>query len=177
MKKILIVGWGRSGKDEAARFMDNHLGVRYAGSTSWAALPLMAELLKTHPQLAWEHRHENRELWKAACDQFRADNPLLLMQRAFHATPEGRVITGVRDKVELLAAKSRCLFDHIVWIDRTGIPEDPTVTYDASYATDYIRNDGDLRQFHRNVTRWAVQNSIGITPSLYASELLLDPQP
>lgn len=175
--RILVVGWGRSGKDEAARFMNDDLGVKYAGSTSWAALPLMAERLGTHPQLAWEHRHANRQFWKDSCDDFRKENPTLLMQRAFHATPDGRVVTGVRDRIELVVAKEKGLFRHIIWIDRPGVPVDPTVTFTAGDATDYIKNDGDLRQFHRNVTRWAVQNAIGIQPSLYASELLLDPVP
>lgn len=173
--RLLIVGGGRSGKDEAARFFNDHLGVPYAGSTSWAALPLMAEALKTHPQLAWEHRHECRQFWKDTLDTLRRDNPLLLVQRALNSG--GRVVTGIRDKVEIDAAKERGIFRNILWIDRPGVPVDPTVTFDASDATDYVKNDGDLRRFHCNLVRWAIQNGFPVEPSTYAAGLLLEPTP
>lgn len=172
--RLLIVGWGRAGKDECARFMNDHLGLPYGGSTSWAAMPLMAALMKTHPQLAWEHRHENRQFWKDACDRFRENDPLLLIRRALDSTPHARVITGIRDRVEITAAREAQIFRHIVWVERPGVPPDPTVTFDARDATDFIRNDGDLRRFHRNITRWAVQSQLGINPSTYAAALLLD---
>lgn len=173
--RLLLVGWGRCGKDCAAEFMDTHLGLRYCGSTSWSALPLMAEKLGQHPQMAWEHRHENRKLWKDYCDEFRRDNPLLLVQRALNSG--GQVVTGIRDRVEILAAKEAKIFRNILWIDRYGVPVDSTVTFDASDATDYVKNDGDLRRFHCNLVRWAIQSGFPIEPSTYAAALLLEPTP
>lgn len=191
--KLLIVGWGRCGKDEAAGFFNDHLGLPYAGSTSWAALPLMAEKLKLHPQLAWERRHNDRQFWKDSCDVFRKSDPLLLVRRALstplrpcYSAEDGRflggavfgtVVTGIRDVVEITAARKENIFRNILWIDRPGIPCDPTVTFTPGDATDYVRNDGDLRQFHRNLTRWAVYANLNYTPSHYAMELLLDPMP
>ena len=192
-QKLLIVGWGRSGKDEAAGFMNDHLGLPYAGSTSWAALPLMAEKLNTHPQLAWERRHQNRQFWKDSCDEFRRNDPLLLVTRALktsiaptYSSLDGRliggakfgqVVTGVRDAVEIDAAIEKKIFSNIIWIERPGIPQDPTVTYDASRATDLIKNDGDLRRFHCNIVRWALRSSILVKMTHYATELLLEPTP
>lgn len=183
---LLFVGWGRCGKDEAGAFFHSHLGVKCVGSTSWAALPPMAEILNLPQQKAWETRHENRQRWKDECDRLRKDNPLLLINRAFWGcdqvqtlwSPKGRVVTGIRDKAEIDAAKQDCRFKHIVWIDRPGIPEDSTVTFGPEDATDYVRNDGDLRRFHRNLTRWAISVGLdGVTLSDYASSLLLDPTP
>lgn len=176
--KIAILGWGRAGKDCAAEFMDTHLGLPYAGSTSWAALPLMADLLGQHPQMVWEQRHSNREFWKRSCDDFRRDNPTLLIQRAFATRPEGRVVTGLRDRAEVLAAKERNLFKHIIWIDRAGISQDLTVTFSATDCDSFIRNDGTLRRFHRNLVVWALAAQVeGLKPSPYASELSHDPNP
>lgn len=176
--RLLIVGWGRSGKDEAAGFFNDHLGLPYAGSTSWAALPLMAVLQNLHPQLAWERRHANRQFWKDSCDEFRKNEPTLLMERAFRVTPHGRVVTGIRDKVEIDAAKEAKLFRNIIWIDRPGVPVDPTVTFTAADATDYVRNDGSLRRFHKNLIQWTI--SVGLNPpkfSAYAAEVYEDLDP
>lgn len=173
--RLLVVGWGRSGKDECAGFMNDHLGLPYAGSTSWAALPLMAKFQGLHPQLAWERRHRDRQFWKDTLDEFRQKNPLLLIERALESG--GRVVTGIRDRREIVAARESGLFSRIVWIERPGIPADPTVTFGAGDATDLIRNDGDLRRFHQNIVRWAMSSSIIVTPSTYAMELLLDPTP
>lgn len=177
IQKILIVGWGRCGKDEAAGFFNDHLGLPYAGSTSWAALPLMAEKLKTHPQLAWERRHLNRQLWKDSCDEFRKEDPLCLVWRAFTETRTGQIVTGIRDRVEIEAAKRENVFRNILWIERLGIPVDPTVTFSAADATDFVKNDGDLRRFHRNLTRWAISAGLDVSLSTYATELLLDLTP
>lgn len=170
--RILIVGWGRSGKDEAGAFFHQHCGLSYAGSTSWAALPLMAKFLDLPEQLAWEQRHEHRQFWKDTCDKFRADDPLLLIKRALESGRQ--CVTGIRDKVEIDAAKAAGIFKHILWIDRPGIPPDFTVTFTEADCTDYVRNDGSLRRFHRNLVVWAL--SVGIT-DVYPEDLLADLDP
>lgn len=173
--KLLLVGWGRAGKDCAAEFMNDHLGLPYAGSTSWAALPLMATFLNVHPQTAWEHRHENRQLWKDTCDGFRAkEGPLFLVRRALES---GQVVTGVRGKSEIVAARESGWFRHIVWIERPGLPLDETVGFGPGDCTDYIRNDGSLRRFHRNLTTWACSVGLDNDLSPYAEELLGDLDP
>jgi hypothetical protein len=150
--KILFVGHGRAGKDEAAAYLAKITGLRYAGSFSWAALPYMAARLGIHPQLAWETRHQNRELWKQYCDELRRVDQTLLARMALQS---GDICAGLRDKIELEAVKAAKLFDHIVWIARPGIPEDPTVTFSACDCVEYISNDGTLGLFHREIEHWA----------------------
>lgn len=170
---VLITGWGRSGKDEAGAFLHCHCNVPYCSSTSWAALPLMATYLKLPQQLAWETRHENRQLWKDVCDQFRAGDPLVLIRRALRLP--GRVVTGIRDKSEIQAAVECKIFDRILWVDRPGTPVDPTVTFGPEYATDIVKNDGTLRQFHLNLYRLAL-DKLGGEPNVteYAKSLHKD---
>lgn len=145
--KVLFVGWGRSGKDEAAKFAEKHLGLRYAGSTSWAAKEAVAKELGVHPQTAYDERHNNRQFWKDHCDYLRRDDPTLLVRWALKT---GDICTGVRDHIELYAASP--LFDHIVWVSRPGVPPDFTVTFTwddvASLGGWHLWNDGSLEDYH-----------------------------
>lgn len=167
--KILIVGHGRSGKDEAAQFMHEHLGFRYGGSTSWAALPLMANHLGLHPMHAWEQRHNLRQIWRSHLDYLRRGDPCLLMRIALG--DDANIITGVRGGPEIDAAISEGLFDHIVWINRPGTPVDPTVDFGPDKATIRIQNSGTLEEFHYQLTTWA-REIAPITYTPYVNRLL-----
>ena len=173
--KILLVGWGRCGKDEAAAFLHPHCGITATGSTSWAALPMMAKLLNLPEQRAWETRHEHRQIWKGSCDHFRRNDPLLLINKALASG--GQCLTGLRDKKELDAAKAAGIFHRILWIDRPGIPRDPTVTFEAKDCTDYVKNDGTLRRFHQNIIKWAVAAGLVLSLSDYGLDVLNDLDP
>ena len=148
IKKILFVGWGRAGKDEAAFYVSTKTQLRYAGSFSWAALPHMAEFLGLHPQVAWDTRHQHRETWKRELDRLREQDQCFLARKVL-AT--GEVTAGLRDKAEIDAVKAEKLFDHIVWIDRPGIPVDPTVTFTQADCDVMIQNKGTLADFHETL--------------------------
>ncbi len=169
IKRLLITGWGRVGKDEAGAFLGRITALRYAGSTSWAALPLMAEHLGLHPQLAWETRRARREEWKAACDGFRLHDQTLLVRRALET---GEICAGLRDIVELQAVKEARLVDKILWITRPGTPKDPTVTFSEDDTDEIILNDGDLEKFHVILFEWAVSNFIKINRTKETENLL-----
>lgn len=144
----MFVGYGRAGKDEAAKFAESHLSLRYTGSTSWAAKESVAAALGVHPQTAYDERHNNRQFWKDHCDWMRRDDPALLVKMCL-AT--GDICTGCRDKVEVLAAAP--LFDHVVWVDRPGTPEDFTVTFTKEDILNlpnggWILNDSTLKDYH-----------------------------
>lgn len=150
VKKILFVGYGRAGKDEAASYVSAKTQLRYAGSFSWAALPHMAEFLGQHPQVAWDNRHKHRELWKTELDRLRTVDQCFLARKVL-AT--GEVTAGLRDKAEIDAVKAEKLFDHIIWITRPGIPVDPTVTFSPVDCDILIHNDGTLEQFHASLDK------------------------
>ena len=175
MNKILIVGWGRCGKDEAAAFLHEHCGISSTGSTSWAALPLMARLLNQPQQKAWDERHKYRQVWKDALDDFRKCDPLLLINKALETG--GQCVTGIRDKCELDAAKAAGIFRRILWIDRPGIPRDPTVMFEAKDCTDYVKNDGSLERYHHNLVKWTIAAGLVTFLSDYALEVLNDHDP
>lgn len=149
---ILIVGHGRGGKDTAADFLHGHGELRCAGSSSWFALPFISAALNRPPQKCWEERHNNRVFWFEFCNALRANDPLFLMRRALQS---GNVVTGLRDRVEMDAAKSSGMFQSIVWVDRPGTPVDPTVKFTQEDCTDVIHNDGTLEEFREKVLGWA----------------------
>ena len=171
-KRVLFVGWGRSGKDEAAQFAERHLGLRYGGSTSWAAKELVALLLGVHPMSAWEQRHANRQTWKDYLDVLRENDPTLLIRRALDT---GDITSGIRDKVELEAAVNEGLFDRIVWVERTGTPKDPTVTFSGEDVVrlggTVIENFGTLRDYHRKLVAFFREMDERLRMSCYAIEL------
>jgi len=150
--RICIVGYGRHGKDEAALTLHGLGNLRYFGSTSWAALPDMAEVLDLPQQVAWETRHSNREFWKSHCDYLRRDDPLYLIRKVL---ARGNICAGIRDKVEIQAAIDQQIFDAVVWIERPGFPADATVTFTRELATSTIINNGTLKEFHAKVKSWA----------------------
>ena len=150
--RILFVGHGRSGKDEAAGILHGLGKLKYAGSLSWFALPYVANYLSLPQQVCWETRHARRETWKSYCDWFRKDDQLRLVNLAL---AHGNVITGVRARAEIDAVKSSGLFDAIVWVERPGNPVDPTVDFTEADCTDTILNNETLQAFHFRVVDWA----------------------
>lgn len=156
--KILFCGYGRVGKDEAAAYLAKITGLRYAGSFSWAALPYVAARLGLHPQVAWETRHSHREQWYNYCNDLRASDPTILARMVL---AQGDIAAGIRHKVELEAVSKAKLFDRIVWIERPGVPVDPTVTFDRlNPAIDFtLFNTGTLPEFHDSLR--SIANDIG----------------
>ncbi len=150
--RILFVGWGRCGKDTCGSILHNVGPFVYTGSTSWQALPFMSKILRVPPQVAWDERHQHRQFWKDQCDILRKDDELFLIRLALQ---HGNVCTGLRADVEMDAAKASGLFDAIVWVERPGTPEDPTVQFTKDDCTDVLHNDGTLEDLKSLVIQWA----------------------
>lgn len=177
VNRILIVGWGRAGKDTAAEMLSRITGIPYAGSTSWAAKEIVARELGIHPQMAWETRHQNRDKWKAICDEYRAGCQTVLIWRALASVNEEKssgitagwrgIVAGVRDAAELRVAKEEQLFDKILWIHRPETPKDPTVTFTAGDCDCVIMNNGTLDELHKKLFLFA--ETFGAIPALYLS--------
>ncbi len=149
---LLIVGWGRHGKDTAAMALHGWGDLVYAGSTSWQALPFMAKVLGVPEQIAWDERHNNRVRWWQECNKLRLQDPLFLVKRALQ---NANIVAGLRDDVEMKAAKASGLFKAILWVERPGVPEDPTVTFKKEDCTDFLLNDVGLNTFKARVRNWA----------------------
>lgn len=126
-KKIAILGHGRSGKDTAAEFLDNHTPLRYGGSTSEYLCPFVAAKLGIPEQEAFRRRHESDEmrmLWYDAGNELRRDDPLFLVRRVL---ADGDLVVGLRDAEEV-ARLPEIGVDLLIWIHR-DVPVDPTCKF------------------------------------------------
>lgn len=141
--RLLIVGYGRHGKDYVAECLSIITLLRYGGSTSWAALPDMAEHLGQHPQVAWERRLQHRKAWYDHCNRLREKDPLLLVRRVLACAD---MAVGIRDKVEVRACRDSGWFHRIIWVDasqRLGPQKDSTVTFGPGDCDEVLDNNGD----------------------------------
>lgn len=154
---ILMVGWGRSGKDSGAEILAHLTGLRYGFSFSRAALPFMCEFLGQDEKTAWEERHHHRMAWKSHLDHLRMGDETLLAEMALGC---GEILAGLRDKKELLAVRAKGLFNYILWVNRPGIPPDPTTTFGPSYADEIIENVGTLDEYGEILKRWALSKGL-----------------
>lgn len=149
---ILMVGWGRSGKDFGAELLADLTGLRYGFSFSRAALPFMADFLKQDEETAWNERHQHREKWKAHLDYLREGDETLLAEMALC---NGDILAGLRDKKELYAVRRKGLFNHVLWVHRDGIPKDPTTTFGPEDCDETIFNPGTLKPYRETLRNWA----------------------
>lgn len=135
-----------------ARTLHGRGRLKFCGSTSWHALPHMAALLNVPQQIAWDERHNHRVFWFEQCNILRQGDPLFLVKRTLQ---HGNIVTGCRDLEEILGAKESKLFSSIVWVQRPGIPKDPTVMFGPEDCDEVLHNDSDLTDFRESVLDWA----------------------
>lgn len=164
--KILIVGYGRGGKDTMAEYLRDEYGFKFASSSMFAAEKFIYEALKV--PLGYKSfeecstdRHNWRTLWY---ELIRAYNWKDRSRIAKEMLVYHDIYVGMRDSGELLTCKENKVFDHIVWVDgveRTGYVEDVSscnVTEDMAGFT--ITNNGTLEEFHKDIDLF--MNSIGL---------------
>ena len=67
---------------------------------------------------------------------------------------------GVRDKIEVLAARNEGLVDLIVWIENKNVPADPTLKFGPEDCDIIIQNSGSLDSFYDKLCRFAKFSSL-----------------
>jgi hypothetical protein len=145
--KLLFVGHGRCGKDEAGIWFGRNTTLKFAGTTSKYLCPFVAEHLGIPEHEAYQKRHDPgmREVWWDIGKRVRFNDPGVLLRTAF---ANGDVSGGVRDYEEAVRAHEHC--DLVVWINR-DVPVDPTVEFDSSMADIVIENLWGLPEYHRKL--------------------------
>lgn len=148
-KRILFCGPSGSGKDTAALMLCEITVLQYAGSMSKLIAPRVGELLGITAEEAYERRHEDRALWFRVGNEMREEDPCALIRSGF---AKGDVLTGARNKEEVVEAARLGLVDRFVWVHRE-VPEDSTLQYrwddlpeDRRYSLDNTSDLANLRQ-------------------------------
>jgi hypothetical protein len=147
-KKIALLGYGRAGKDTAAGWLGLFTPLRYVGSTSMVACPMIAESLGISVEEAWATRHQHRGFWYSRCNEYRKDDPTKLARKSLEY---GDLVVGLRDKVELQACKDAGLFDLTIWVANCRVPYDSTVTFTAEDCDVILENNTGYAQFYERL--------------------------
>jgi hypothetical protein len=153
--KILIIGYGRGGKDTAAEYLSKRFGYTFSSSSAYVCKKLIYNALKdianyTSEEECYKDRHSLRPLWYELICLYNRDNPSRLAENIIS---EYDIYVGMRDKDELKVCKEKKLFDYILWIDgvdRTGYVEDESscniTQYDADFIIDNNKDEKYLYQ-------------------------------
>ena len=155
MRRIAICGHGRHGKDTAAQWFADHTPLRFAGSLSWFLAKDVAKHLGCSREQAFLRRHESddmRMLWYRIGNETRQHDPGYLVRQAL---AEGDIVCGLRDAEEAALIVDEGLVDMMIWIERPGLPDDPTMMFGPEMCDIVIRNDGSLEAFYRKLSRFA----------------------
>ena len=150
--KVGIYGPGRSGKDAAAEWFAANTRLRYWGSTSQVITPHAAKRLGISEREEFRRRHEDRALWRQIGDELREVDPAALARVTLW---DGDLNVGVRSLREIAAVRRERLVDVALWIDRPGVPEDPTLEFDESFADVIVPNRWGLPEFHARLANLA----------------------
>lgn len=123
--QILIVGPGRSGKDESGIIVNEISSYRFGGSTSLFLCPYVARCFGMTEEEAYATRHDMREAWWHIGKAVRAVDAGALVDKALH---HGPVVAGIRDYVEIVHAIVSTGFADVVWVER-DVDKDPTLEF------------------------------------------------
>lgn len=150
LPKLLICGPHLCGKDQSCLWLSQNTPYRFRGTTSFFLKKYVAEKQGVTEEVAYATRHQHSMLWKRLGDELRETDPGVLMRDAL----EGADITGgIRSHHEVDYARRERLFDLILWIDRPGLDNDPTIEFNASDCDLVVPNTADLSALYG---RWAV---------------------
>ena len=127
--KILILGHGGHGKDEAAKILSNLYGFTYQSSSRAALDAIWPALKEATPckdkERAFQWRGNDRALWKALISLYNTPDKSALVTKVIKQCD---MYIGLRCQEEYAA--SQHLFDLILWIDASKrFPEiDPSMS-------------------------------------------------
>jgi hypothetical protein len=158
-----IMGPGRSGKDEAAEWLAANTTLTYAGTTSVAISREVARREGIGFAEAHAQRHARRGYWRALGDEMRAHNASALAEEMLK---DSTLLVGVRARIEMQAVIEKRLCDLVIWVDRPGIPHDPTLEFGPELCDFTIHNWWDvpeyLRRWRNLATTLGVMNTDGM---------------
>jgi hypothetical protein len=120
--KLMLLGYGRHGKDTVAEILARDYEYEFA-SSSWAAAehavyPTLALRYDYNSvEECFNDRANHRQEWYELIKAYNTPDLSRLAQQIYSTTD---VYVGIRDRDEFYAVKNEGLFDYAIWVDASN---------------------------------------------------------
>jgi len=152
---ITFVGPGQGGKDTASQMFAEITGLPFICSTSAIIGESFASECGSSLEDLMVIRHANRDAWRARGDALRVDDQAALVRAC--RDKGAKILNGIRSRIEITAAKREGLTGLVVWIERPGIPNDPTLEFGPEVSDHVLFNDRGLDELRSALSAIARQ--------------------
>lgn len=186
--KLLVLGYGRHGKDTVSGILAKRYGLSFASSSEfcaehvvlpyfrqarrlWASTPepVDGEPLKAPPyyetwQECFADRHNHRKEWYDAIVAFNTPDAAALGKAIF---ARHDIYCGLRSEREFRALEAARLYDLCLWVDRSGhLPPESTDSCTVSpYMADVVLdNNGSFDELQAGIVR-LMRDHFGMEPN------------
>ena len=152
--KLLIIGYGRHGKDTVAELFNKNIGLTFQSSSAVATKHIIYPEMKSeykNEEECFNDRHNNRDKWYNLISKYNSKDSSRLTKKILQ---EYDIYVGMRSKIELDASKH--LFDIIIWVDASKrLPKESSssCTISISDADIIIDNNGDYKSLVEKINR------------------------
>jgi len=143
MKKLLIIGHARHGKDTAAEILNQHFGLTFKSSSECAAENFLFDIMNTKYGKSYKSigecfadRMNNRKAWY---DEICLYNSVDKIRLAKEVLSKADMYVGMRSHAEIEECKKQKLFDLIIWIDASE-----RLPLESSDSFDITKEDADI---------------------------------
>lgn len=160
---ILILGYGRSGKDTFASFLAASTGLTFQSSSAAAAeviFNMLPEGCYADPAECFTDRHNHRQLWFDLITAYNRKDKTRLAKKVLE---KSNSYIGMRSFEEVKHCLIQNMFSHVVWVERPGNkPETGSMDFDETMLKDVILSlNQDLPQAE-GIHFYKVENSADI---------------
>lgn len=165
-KKVLLLGYGRHGKDTVADILKSSYGYQFSSSSFTCAehvmLPAFRSANKHNPGMfpyyataeqCFEDRHNHRAFWFQEIERYNSPDKSKLGQLIFS---QNDIYVGLRSKREFAAVKMAGLYDVCIWVDRSDVlPAEgrDSCTVEPWMADYVLDNNGTLDDLRFNIAQ------------------------
>lgn len=153
--KLLIIGYGRHGKDTVAEMLEADYGFKFVSSSEFVGREVMWDnwgcAVYSDFEEMFEDRVNNRVLWMQMISAYntpdKTKTATTMLERGYD------LYVGMRKLDELRACQEKGIFDYVVWVDgskrlppETGSMDITLENSNADYVIDNNGPEADLPQ-------------------------------
>lgn len=157
-KKILIIGYGRHGKDTLAEIWRDKFGLSFISSSMAASELVIFPALKQKynyqsVEQCFEDRSNHRQEWFELIEEYNKEDPSRLCKDIIFKMKNDCYV-GMRSKIELEGSKN--FFDLIIFVDasdRLPVEDKKSCTIGPHDADIIITNNQGLEEFQQKAVR------------------------